>query len=166
MFLYGKYFMSPITHIKYNLDIPNVIELANYFRKRSSLYKDTTFWRCTNDVYHPYLLKVKQDLDVKGWMDFYFQEPNSLLLPHIDPKSKCSINFILTPNPVPVTFYENAKSIDNLGLPTHYTYSQAVLNTRVCHSVQTSDTERILLKICIENESYESVVARMKYLVK
>jgi hypothetical protein len=158
--------MLPITHINYNFKIEKLLEIANVIKNSSRTYKNLTNWKWMHNVRHPYFYEIKHDLGISGWIDFYFQEPNSFLVPHIDPESLCGINVILTPEPAPVTFYENATSTTELGTATNYVYSQAILNTTVLHSVQTTDTERILFKICIPDESYESVVARIKYMVK
>lgn len=154
--------MLPIQHINYSLDKDTILKIANDARKSSRLYHESMKnWQWAHNVKHPYFYKVMKDLKVFGWVDFYFQEPNSLLVPHIDPKSLCAINFVLSSDPAPVTFYENATSKDNLGTATHYTYSQAILNTTIFHSVQTDNTERLLFKICISNEDFDSVVKKL-----
>ena len=154
--------MLPITNINYELDIAKVLKIMDLAKTRSQIYHEKTkIFRWTHNIKHPYFYKVMKDLNVIGYADFYFQEANSFLIPHTDPKCLCAINFVLSPDPSPVTFYENATSKDELGNATHYTYSQAILNTTIFHSVQTGNTERTLFKICIQNESYESVVKRL-----
>ena len=158
--------MLPITHLNYDLDIEKVLEIANIIKPARKVYDNNMpNWTWAHVVQNPYLRKIKDDLDITGWIDFYFQESNSFVVPHIDPKSRCSVNFILTPDPAPITFYENARSKDDLGAPSNYCYTQAILNTSKCHAVQTTDTERILLKIC-STEDYESVVLKLKNMVK
>jgi hypothetical protein len=161
--------IMPITHISYPLDTDKILEIATLARTDSSPYNNSRgamkHWRWFHKFKDPYIKKVMDDLEITGWADFYFQAPNTLLGTHVDPKCRCGVNFVLSPSPAPITFYEQAVSINDIGPPTEYTYKQALLNTTVPHSVQTSSIERVLFKICIDDESYEQVVARMKYKI-
>lgn len=151
-----------ITDFDYIVDKGLLLSIVNNERANSSVYHNSMQnWRWRNNVRHPYFETLMRDLKVTGWVDFYFQEPNSFLLPHIDPKSISAINFVLSPEPAPITFYPHAKSRDDLGEPVDYTYTTAIINPTVFHSVQTGDTERILFKICIASESYHDLVKRL-----
>jgi hypothetical protein len=151
-----------ITDFGYTVDKGLLLSIVNNERANSSVYHNSMQnWRWRNNVRHPYFETLMRDLKVTGWVDFYFQEPNSFLLPHRDPKSISAINFVLSPEPAPITFYPHAKSRDDLGEPVDYTYTTAIINPTVFHSVQTGDTERILFKICIASESYTDIVKRL-----
>jgi len=151
-----------ITDFDYIVDKGLLLSIVDNERKTSSVYHSSMEnWRWSNNAKHPYFETLMRDLKVKGWVDFYFQEPNSFLLPHIDPKSISAINFVLSPEPAPITFYPNAVDRDNLGEPVDYTYTTAIINPTVYHSVQTLNAERILFKICIASESYADLVKRL-----
>jgi hypothetical protein len=94
-----------------------------------------------------------EDFGVQGSPRFYWQEPNSILPMHVDNNTTCSINFVLTDNPSPVTVEDN-----------DYVYEQAVLNTTKLHGVKTNGEERVLLKISIFDESYEDLIKRIPYI--
>ncbi len=151
-----------ITDFNYSIDKQLLLNIVTTERANSSVYHNSMKnWRWRNNVKHPYFTLIMNDLNVNGWVDFYFQEPNSFLLPHIDPKSISAINFVLSPEPAPITFYPNAVDRNNLGEAVDYTYTTAIINPTVYHSVQTGDTERILFKICIASESYTDLVKRL-----
>jgi hypothetical protein len=151
-----------ITDFGYTVDKGLLLSIVDNERKTSSVYHNSMEnWRWSNNVKHPYFETLMRDLKVRGWVDFYFQEANSFLLPHRDPKSISAINFVLSPEPAPITFYPNAVDRNNLGEAVDYTYTTAIINPTVYHSVQTGATERILFKICIASESYEDLVKRL-----
>jgi hypothetical protein len=151
-----------ITNFNYIVDKGLLLSIVNNERDNSSVYHASMKnWRWRNNVKHPYFETLMNDLGVIGWVDFYFQEPNSFLLPHIDPKSISAINFVLSSEPAPITFYPNAVDSSNLGEAVNYTYTTAIINPTVYHSVQTGNTERILFKICIASESYSDLVNRL-----
>jgi hypothetical protein len=151
-----------ITDFNYTVDKELLLFIVTNERKNSSVYHASMLnWRWRNNVRHPYFDDLMRDLKVTGWVDFYFQEANSFLLPHIDPKSISAINFVLSPEPAPITFYPDAVDRDNLGEAVDFTYTTAIINPTVFHSVQTENTERILFKICIASESYTDLVKRL-----
>lgn len=155
-----------ITNFNYTVDKELLLSIVTTERTNSSVYHNSMQnWRWNNNVKHPYFDTLMRDLKVTGWVDFYFQEANSFLLPHKDPKSISAINFVLSPEPAPITFYPNAVDSYNLGEPVHYTYTTAIINPTVYHSVQTEHTERILFKICIATESYTDLVTRLDQYV-
>ena len=100
-----------------------------------------------------YIDKIRDDLGVAGSPRFYWQEPNSTLPMHVDNNTTCSINFVVTDNPAPVTVEE-----------VDYVYEQAILNTTKLHGVNTNEEERILLKISVFDESYEDLIQRIPYI--
>jgi hypothetical protein len=92
------------------------------------------------------------DFQVLGKPRFYWTAPNSCIPEHVDNGTQCSLNFILSPDPAPITFY----GID-------YYYKQVLLNTTLPHSVNNGPIERVLLKISIFDETYQQLAARINY---
>ena len=118
-----------ITDFDYIVDKGLLLSIVNNERKNSSVYHNSMQnWRWRDNVKHPYFETLMRDLKVTGWVDFYFQEPNSFLLPHRDPKSISAINFVLSPKPAPITFYPNAKTREDLGEPEDYTYTLSLIH--------------------------------------
>lgn len=87
------------------------------------------------------------DLGIKAKPRFYWLESNAVLPEHVDHNTTCSLNFILSEDPAPVTIGGN-----------DYYYNQCVLNTTIPHSVTNNGPERILLKFSVFDVSYEDTV--------
>jgi len=151
--------MSPITYIDYPFDKEQLLIEAQYAKAQAEPYG--------NDPRYPgqqfnewlishynsdYIKTILDDFEIEGKPRFYWLEPNVLLPEHVDHNTECALNFVLSDNPAPVTF--NGKE---------YLYKSALLNTQEPHSVQNGNYERILFKISIFNESYESLAKRIKY---
>jgi hypothetical protein len=83
---------------------------------------------------------------------FYKLDANQYLAPHMDNKTQCCINFILNDNPAPITIQD---------IP--YTYKQALINTRMSHSVRNGNTDRILFKISIFDIAFDEVKEIMEH---
>ena len=152
--------MSPITHLNYPLNLDRLLVLADNIKNTASPYTDPRYpdkvldtWLILkyNDVY---IDEIMKDFGVSGSPRFYWQEPNSTLPMHVDNNTTCSINFVLTENPAPVTIEG-----------TDYIYEQAVLDTTKLHGVNTNNEDRILLKISIFDESYADLIKRIPFVV-
>lgn len=102
-----------------------------------------------------YVQQIMDDFEVLGSPRFYWLAANSCIPPHIDNETTCSINFILNDNPAPVNFSKFS-----------FVYTQCLLNTSVIHWVRNNDTDRLLFKISIFNESYADLSKRIKYRAK
>ncbi len=100
----------------------------------------------------PYIESIIKDFEVVGSPRFYWQEPHAVVPFHVDNGTQCSINFVLSDDPAPVSFAD-----------AECVYQQALLNTSVLHGVTNGNTQRILLKISIFNETFEQVRDRIKY---
>lgn len=150
--------MSPITHLNYPLDKDKLLVVADSVKDIAKPYTDPRYEK-TLDTWlilkysNDYIEKIMKDFGVVGSPRFYWQEPNSVLPMHVDNNTTCSINFVLTDSPAPVTVED-----------TDYVYEQAVLDTTKLHGVNTNDEERILLKISIFDESYEDLIKRIPYI--
>ena len=164
-----------ITYLNYPIDKEKMLKIAEEARAHITPYQHPFYkdhdplpnWKTVHGYDSDYARQIMRDLEVIGWIDFYFHAPNTILPPHVDPRCRCGINFVLTGYDAPVTFHESLLRPGVAGgTSVDYYYEQAALNTSLPHSVKSSSTERILFKICIQNESYESVVSRIPYVVK
>jgi len=150
--------MEPITHLNYPLNKDLLLVIAEMIKQDAKPYTDPRYEKSLDTwliLKHttPYIEKIMEDFGVNGSPRFYWQEANSVLPMHVDNNTTCSLNFILTENPAPVTIGD-----------VDYTYEQALLNTTVLHGVKTNDEDRILLKISIFDESYEDIIKRIPYV--
>lgn len=147
-----------ITLLSYPLDKVQLLESAKCAREVAKPYTDTRYPGMQLDNWHighytdDHIEKVMSDFKIKGKPRFYWTAPNSVIPEHIDNGTQCSLNFILSDDPAPITFGD-----------VEVFYEQALLNTRVPHSVNNLNSERILLKISIFDESYESLSSRIEY---
>lgn len=147
-----------LTHVDYELDTDRLLVLADNLRHKAQPYVDSRYDN-SHDQWlmlkfeHEYLKKVMNDFEIEGSPRFYWQEPYYNIPTHIDNNTKCSLNFILTDEAAPVTFEDKH----------NFYYQQCLLNTSLPHSVHNGEHERLLLKISIFHESYESVTKRIKY---
>ena len=144
--------------LDYPLDIDRALIEAEHARHRAVSYTDDRLkgynmneWQISK-YNSPFVQKIMDDFKVDGKPRFYFQEPYFKLPVHVDHKTTCSINFVLSDNAAPVQF-------DN----RLYHYKQALLNTSIPHSVHNGPEERILLKISIFDVSFEELAERIKY---
>lgn len=153
--------MDGITHIKYDLNKEYLLKLAESLKTNSTPYVDPRYdnkplqtWKILK-LNDPYVDSIMRDFGIKGKARFYWQEANSLLPMHTDNGTSCSINFILSDDPAPVTIEGK-----------DYYYEQAVLDTTRMHGVTTRSNERILLKISVFETPYEKFIERInKYIV-
>lgn len=151
--------MSPVTNLNYPLNKDRLLVIADDIKKDANPYTDSRYpgkqldtWLILHHT-DSYIQEIINDFGVNGSPRFYWQEPNSVLPMHVDNNTTCSINFVLTDTPSPVIVEDIA-----------YTYEQAVLDTTKLHGVITGNEERIILKISIFDESYESIIARIPYV--
>ena len=160
--------MNPyITHLSYKVDKERLLKIANEKRIQqdggvykptreefSYLKKDVSVVEFIDDEYATQIINDLQLIGMcipkMGWL-----KPHAHLTEHVDYETLASINFLLSDDPAPVT----CSNID------HY-YTAAVLNTQAPHAVKNGDTERILFRIAILEETYESLVARIPYKIE
>lgn len=120
------------------------IEADPYYDSRYDKSLDTWLISRYND---PYIKQIMDDLNIDAKPRFYWTEPNSVIPEHVDNGTTCSVNFVLSPDPAPVSFGEN-----------EFTYTQCLLNTTLPHAVYNNSTERILLKLSIFDTPFEQVL--------
>lgn len=99
-----------------------------------------------------YIERIAADFEIECKPRFYFQAPGFNLPEHVDTDTECSINFVLSDDPAPITFADG-----------QVLYKQALLNTKVPHAVFNGSEERILLKLSITNYTFEQMAQRIKF---
>lgn len=145
-------------NLNYPLDIDLFLKSAEKARQMSAPYTDSRYPGLVMDTWHighytdEHIEKLMDDFEVKGKPRFYWTAPNSVIPEHVDNGTTCSLNFILSKDPAPITFNGN-----------DYFYSQVLLNTTIPHSVTNGAEERILLKISIFDETFEHLAERIKF---
>lgn len=148
----------PITLLDYPLDTVALLQSAVSAHLSAEPYTDSRYPSLRKEDWYigrytdKHIDKIMRDFEVEGSPRFYWLEPFATIPQHVDNGTQCSINLILTENPAPIT----VEGVDHV-------YQQALLNTTLPHSVTNGDTERIMLKISIFDETYESLSARIKY---
>jgi hypothetical protein len=144
--------------LNYPLDKSVLLESARCAREFAKPYTDNRYPGLQMDTWHighytdKHIEKIMSNFGIDGKPRFYWTEPNSVIPEHVDNGTQCSLNFILSDDPAPVTFFGE-----------DYVYTQVLLNTTLPHSVTNGSTERILLKISIFDETYEQLSARIGY---
>jgi len=150
--------MSPITVLDYPLDKYTLIEDSKQALIFANAHTDSrypnlsfNYWKISR-YSSDYIDKIISDFDIAGRPRFYWLEPHTVIPEHTDNETKCSINFILSDNPAPITINNN-----------EYYYKQALLDTTIPHSVKNGSELRLMLKISIFNETYQSLSERIKF---
>ena len=111
----------------------------------------------TSDFANKVANYFKQTYGIEGRVDgrFYRLLANATLPYHTDRSTQCSVNMILSEgDPASVKF-----KVD--GVEQEYNYQLALLNTQQEHSVENGPEDRILFKISVFDEDFESVVAKI-----
>lgn len=104
----------------------------------------------------PYAEELCQLFDINARSRFYILKANSVLPQHQDLGTLCSINVLLSSkNPAPVNYGDK-----------EYYYKNALLNTQNMHGVVTNNEDRLLFKLSVFDESYESVVEKIKKVIQ
>lgn len=115
---------------------------------------DQNSWRIAkgeHTTYSDYLCKY---FDIEAEPRFYILEGGSILPPHIDLGTQCAINFLLGDDDTlaPVSFSSG----------NSYSYKTALLNTSIEHGVTNGPNDRIIFKLSIMNEPFESVKQKIQ----
>ena len=162
-----------ITTFDCDLDFDKLKEIALSVKSKAKPYEDVDDserdkygvheeWKIYSlektDEFFSYIESVKNDFKVDGdfhhtgWLSsWYFQDSNYSLPEHTDYLTQCSLNFNLGKNPSPVSVNGN-----------DVVYTCSLLNVQKPHSVQNGDDERILFKISIYSDTYESYLKKLK----
>jgi hypothetical protein len=122
-------------------------------RDNTQPYSDKRFgrfvmnnWRILNNIELEYADKLNKYFDIDTIPKFYVLKANTILFPHTDQDTTCSINFLLSEGAAPVRFGEN-----------EYYYRTALLNTTRTHSVDKYPKDRILFKLSVKDEDFSIV---------
>ena len=102
----------------------------------------------------PYVNMILKDLNLDGSPRFLKIKANTSLFPHIDNKTKCSINFLLDDYKDPIVF----------GIFPPYKkfyYKSAIIDTSKFHSVKATKYDRKIFKISIFQESFETLCKKL-----
>lgn len=148
--------MQPLLHLKYELKKDLILQECEEAKKISKYHTDSRYpsrvfteWKVSTYIGN-YIKKIMEDFEVQGTPRFYWLKPNAVISTHTDNTTKCSLNFLLSDHNTAITI--NNKD---------YFYKNALLDTTQPHSVKNGDKERLLFKISIENESFETVANRI-----
>lgn len=143
---------------KFNFDVNEDILLLEYDKVKhlSEDYVDprgaVQNWKmiACNFDYAKYLINYFMLDEVRP--RFYFLPKGVEIPEHIDNNTKCSINFLINSNnPAPVTI----EGID-------YHYKICLLNTQKIHSVKNTTEDRLLFKLSIFDDDFETVKKKIQ----
>ena len=149
-----------LTHINYPIDIKYLNKKfeTSTFRNLKYLYwpiKNLYISKIFNDRY---VEMIMHDLNIQGSARFLNIKANTRLLPHIDNKTRCSINFLLDDYDDPIVF--------GLFLPyKKFFYKSAIINTTKFHSVKATHYDRKIFKISIFQESYLDICKKLNRFI-
>ena len=152
--------MSPVYNIEYDFD--NELLLSELFNQKQNNYSDPKHgtadnWKIANEKLEIATAEMEHFCNVYslplGKPRYYILKENSVLLPHIDYNTTCSINHVLSDDPAPVSF-------PGIG---DFKYKTAILNTTIKHGVMNlGKKDRYLYKISFFDISYEEVCECLK----
>lgn len=151
-----------IRYLDYNFDKELLLKQAADAKVHAMPYTDVRYPELKFPDWHigrhnsEYIEKIMHDFGINGSPRFYWMKPFAVVPRHTDNGTKCSLNFILTDNAAPI-------KIGSLNAGQHYSYKAALLNTTIPHSVTNNHEERIMLKISIFDEFFETVDERIPY---
>lgn len=148
--------MQPLLHLKYELKKDLILKETEEAKKLAKYHTDSRYplrvfteWKVS--MYNgEYIKEIMKDFDVIGIPRFYWLKPNAIIHTHTDNTTKCSLNFLLSENNTAITINEK-----------DYIYKNALLDTTQPHSVKNGNKERLLFKISIENENFETVAKKI-----
>ena len=148
--------MEPLLHLDYEIDVEKLLETARSVRAEATTYGDSRYPDRKFDGWHikhyndEYIQKVMDDFGIKGKPRFMWLEPFEVIPRHIDNGTLCSLNFVLSENPAPITIEGK-----------DYFYRAALLNTQAYHSVANNEHERVLFKVSIFDTSFEQLAKKL-----
>lgn len=104
---------------------------------------------------------IRKEFNITGRMSprFYTLYENAILRSHVDIDTECEINHVLKGDDAGLFFGEYTG--DNTEQ-----YKTALLNTAALHGVKNKSQQRVLFKISIFNEKFESVAKKIDSIKK
>ena len=137
----------------FDFDKSALLDFWNQNQDNTQPYSDKRFgrfvmnnWRILRDIELEYANTMCKHFDIDAIPKFYVLKANTILFPHTDQDTTCSINFLLCDGAAPVRFGDN-----------EYHYKTALLNTTRKHSVDKSKKDRIIFKLSIKDEGFDIV---------
>lgn len=137
----------------FDFDKSALLDFWNQNQDNTEPYSDKRFgrfvmnnWRILKDIELEYADVMCKHFDIDAIPKFYVLQANTILFPHTDQDTTCSINFLLSDGAAPVRFGDN-----------EYYYKTALLNTTRTHSVDKNPKDRILFKLSIKDEGFDIV---------
>ena len=120
------------------------------------------YWRVIRhkDMTSDYCKRIQENFkntyDIFGKVDarYYRLLANRTLPWHVDRSTQCSLNMVLSEKPAPILFRKDAKTYE-------YDYKIALINTQIEHSVSNGPEDRLLFKISIFDETFDSVASKI-----
>jgi hypothetical protein len=153
--------LEPLIHLNYELNKSKLLKEAQLAKCASQPYTDSRYPTLSLEKWlighwnSEYIDRIMADFEIIGRPRFYWLEPYAVIPEHVDNETTCSLNFILTDYPAPITIEGK-----------EYTYQQVLLDTTRLHKVINNEHERIMLKISIFDESFSDLAKRIKYVCK
>jgi hypothetical protein len=142
----------------YQFDIAKLKEEFKNFQNKLETYKDPRYnvpnFKVARGITFPYADELCNLFNITARPRFYTVDPNSELGQHIDHGTTCSINILLSDNSAPVNFEGK-----------EYTYKQCLLNTQKMHGVINGADERVLFKLSIFDEDFETVAKKIEHVL-
>ena len=144
----------------YDFDMHKLNENMLAFKHKFEAYSDhrgtLDWWSVAREIEFDYATDLCETFDIKAKPRFYSLKANSVLPMHKDHRTLCSINVLMnSTNPAPVDFEDNT-----------YSYKCCLLNVQNTHGVTTGDEDRILFKLSIFDEDFESVAEKISKIVE
>ena len=153
--------MSPIYKFIYPFNTYALLTELEHYQNEFKAYEDIRYdamdnWKVLRDK--PLKVLTKQcekfctDIGLKGIPRYYILDNKSILPPHVDLNTECSINHVLSSDAAAITY-------TNYG---DYKYKTALINTQEEHSVDnTKYGNRYLYKISFFDHTFEDVKDRI-----
>ena len=149
--------MSPIYQFIYPFNTYALLTELEYYRAGFKAYEDVRYdaldnWKVLRDkplrVLTKQYYKFCNDTGLEGKPRYYILDGNSVLPPHVDLNTECSINHLLSGNAAPITYTGHG----------NFEYKTALINTKEEHSVNnTEHNDRYLFKISFFDYTFEEV---------
>lgn len=141
-------------HNKYSNEVevyddPRVDEYINrpeFIKQYGHWSKDV--WQIARIEDSDYANEIIEFFGVNARPRFYLLKANEVLPYHDDRDTTCAINFILSDEPAPISFMDTKN--------THY-YKTALLNTTLGHGVWNGPKDRLIFKLSVFDEDFETV---------
>jgi hypothetical protein len=145
----------------YNFDMHKLNQNMQIFQHKFEAYSDhrgtLDWWSVAREIEFDYATELCNTFNIQAKPRFYLLKANSILPMHKDHGTQCSINILMnSTNPAPVNFQDNKT----------YHYKTCLLNTQNTHGVTTEDEDRILFKLSIFNEDFETVAEKIRKIVE